>query len=145
VKNASAFGIPQSHAAIAAACEGNCTASGKLPENDCSIVTSQNSDASGAKIQKARCLVIAARQQAAAIWTKSCPIDRSSVPIHFTMVKERLLMQRAVKIVVKWQRIRLNGIPQQRLLHPYWIPIDKRQKDDQVPFASFCIMPLQGG
>ena len=117
VENASAFGIPQSDAAIAAACESSCTTSGKLPENDCSIVTSQNSDASGAEIEKARCLVIAARQQAAAVRTKSCPIHRSSMPIHLAMVKGRLLRQRAVEIVVKRQRFALNGIPQQRLFH----------------------------
>jgi hypothetical protein len=59
------------------------------------------------------------------------------------MVKGRLFMQRAVKIIVKWQRIRLNGMPQQRLFHLY---IDRDQKTMEcVPFASICIMPLEGG
>jgi hypothetical protein len=76
VKNTPTLDVPQAHTAVTAAGEGNCTSPRKLPERDRSVVAAQNRDASGAEVQQARRLVVAASQQAAAIRTETSPIHR---------------------------------------------------------------------
>jgi hypothetical protein len=102
VNYASSVSIPKPNTAITAAGEGNRTSSGELAESDGCIVSSHNRDASGSEVEQTRCLVIAACQQAAAIGTKSCPINRTRVSTHSTMIKGRLLLlqKRVVQVFI---------------------------------------------
>jgi hypothetical protein len=102
VKDASTFSIPKPNTTIAAAREGSRTSSRKLTKSNGRIVASHNCDVSGSKVEQASCLVIAACQQAAAIGAKSCPINRTRVSTHVTVMKGRLLLlkQRVVQVFI---------------------------------------------
>ena len=124
MKHTSNFGVPQTDAAVTAASEGHYAAPRELTESDGCIVTPQNDDTLCAKIQQARCLIIAARQQTAAVGAERCPVHRSRMPAYFSMVKRLLLGERVTEGIIKSLQFRFKGGPQQRLLHDLVILIN---------------------
>jgi hypothetical protein len=118
--------VPQTDAAVTAASEGHCATPRELTESDSCIVTPQNNDTLCAKIQQSRCLIIAARQQTAAVGAESCPVHRSRMPAYFSMVKRLLLGERVTESIIKSLQFRFKWGPQQRILHDLVILINTK-------------------
>ena len=136
MKHTSDFSVPQTDAAITAASKCNRATPRELAESDSCIVTPQNDDSLGAKIQQARCLIVAARQQTAAVGAESCPVHMSRMPAYFSMVKGLLLGERVTEGVIKSLQFRFKGGLQQRLLHDIVILIDTQMKKKRQALAA---------